>query len=77
MERVAALPQTAKLFIQGRDNPAQAEATLQLFLRASEPRKQSVMSKSNYTQMQDEERKAYETEVVHFFLEAIPPALIR
>ncbi len=72
---VAALAGTNKLFIQGRDNPVLAESTLQLFLRSPEPRKQTVMPKSNYASMLEDERKAYETEVVHFFLGSFPPVL--
>ena len=74
-QRVAALRETSKLFVQGQDNPALAESTLQLFLRSPEPRKQAVFPKSNYATMIEEERKAYETEVVHFFLAALPPAI--
>jgi len=72
LSRVSELKETSKLFVQGRDNPTLAESTLQLFLRSPEPRKQAVMSKSNYAAMAEDERKAYESEVVHFFLEALP-----
>lgn len=72
---VAALAGTNKFFIQGRDNPVLAESTLQLFLRSPEPRKQTVMPKSNYASMLEDERKAYETEVVHFFLASFPPVV--
>ncbi len=77
IDQIAGLKETGKLFIQGRDNPALASATLQLFLKSTEPRKQAVMPKSNYAAMAEDERKAYETEVVHFFLEALPPAISR
>jgi len=77
LARIGELKDTPKLFIQGRDNPTLAESTLQLFLHSSEPRKQAVMSKSNYAAMAEDERKAYETEVVHFFLEALPAVVNR
>lgn len=77
LQRLPALRDTAKFFIQGRDNPVLAEATLQLFLRAPEPRKQSVTPKSKYSEMQEDEKKDYEAEVVHFFLEAFPPVIGR
>ncbi|MBI3405171.1 MAG: alpha/beta fold hydrolase [Acidobacteria bacterium] len=76
-EQVSALTGTAKFYIQGRDNPVLAETTLRLFMKSPEPRRQTVMPKSNYAGMLEEERKTYEGEVVHFFLEAFPPAITR
>lgn len=75
--QVGKLKDTAKLFIQGRDNPALASTTLRLFLGSPEPRKQTIMPKSNYAAMAEDERKNYETEVVHFFLDSFPPIISR
>jgi pimeloyl-ACP methyl ester carboxylesterase len=71
-QRVLRLNHTAKLFVQGRDNPALADATLQLFLKSPEPRQQQMFPKSNYATMMDEERRAYEREVINFFLVNLP-----
>lgn len=76
-ERIAGLRDASKLFIQGRDNPELAQSTLQLFLKSPEPRKQAVIPKSNYVMMQEDERKTYETDVVHFFREAFPAVIVR
>lgn len=76
-ERVGALRETSKLFIQGGDNPELAKSTLQLFLKSPEPRKQAVIPKSDYVRMLEDERKTYETDVVHFFREAFPLIIIR
>lgn len=76
-DRVGGLGAIPKFFIQGRDNPALADSTFQIFLRAPEIRKQSVMNKSNYAAMQEEERKGYETEVVQFFIAAFPPLIVQ
>ena len=71
--RLPAMTGTAKLFIQGRDNPALADSTLALFLTAAEPRQQMVAPKSDFSTMTDEEKRVYEKEVVGFFLQNIPP----
>ncbi len=71
-QRITRMNNTAKLFVQGRDIPALADATLQLFLKAPEPRQQLVLPKSNYATMMDEERRAYEREVINFFLVNLP-----
>src|SRR5580704_2192463 len=61
-----------KLFIQSDSRPALASATLTLFVLAPEP-KQSVRTKTRYSEMTDEDRKNYENMVVSFFLTSISP----
>jgi pimeloyl-ACP methyl ester carboxylesterase len=73
--RVPAMGGTAKLFIQGRDNPDLAESTVQLFLRAAEPRQQMLINRADFNTMTDEEKSFYQKQVVSFFLQTLPPAL--
>jgi pimeloyl-ACP methyl ester carboxylesterase len=73
--RVPAMGGVAKLFIQGRDRPDAAEATLQLFLKAAEPRQQMVVNRSDFSTMSDEEKNDYQKQVVTFFLQNLPPAM--
>jgi pimeloyl-ACP methyl ester carboxylesterase len=74
--KVGQVKDIAKFFLQGSDNPEFSETTRQLFFRASEPRKQSILGRSNYAVMSEEERLNYETEIVHFFLESLPAVII-
>jgi pimeloyl-ACP methyl ester carboxylesterase len=73
-ELVARMSQTAKLFIQGRGNEPLANATLQLFLRAPEPRQQAVLQHATYSSMPDEEKREYENQLLNFFLLNLPTA---
>lgn len=72
--RVAALTETPKLFIQGRENAALADATLQLFLQAPEPRTQAVFPRTDYPVLPEQEKKEYESQLLSFFLQHLPPA---
>jgi len=72
-ERLAALPGVAKLFIQANDNRPLAASTAQLFLKAAMPREQLNVSKSNYAAMNSDDKHEYESHVVQFFLENLPP----
>jgi pimeloyl-ACP methyl ester carboxylesterase len=62
-----------KLFIETEDRPDLARDTLSLFNSAPEP-KQLVRNRLNYSDMGDEDRKNYESQIVNFFLQSIPPA---
>ncbi len=62
-----------KLFIQSDDRPALSQETFQLFVKAPEP-KQTQRDRLSYRDMTDDDRKAYESEIVNFFLQALPPA---
>ena len=61
-----------KLFIFANDRPLLGDLGLQLFLRSPDP-KQMLRMKSTYRDMSDDDRKAYENQVVSFFLLNIPP----
>ncbi len=61
-----------KLFIESDDHSALAEDTVALFARAPEP-KQLVRDRLSYSEMTDDDRKAYESQIVNFFLQSIPP----
>ena len=71
--RLSSLTSVPKLFIALRENPALADATLQLFNSAPAPREQWVMPKASYLAMSNEEKRAYENYVVTFFLRNLPP----
>jgi pimeloyl-ACP methyl ester carboxylesterase len=70
IERTQNIP---KLFIESDDRPALASLVVKLFNRAPEP-KQLARERVNYPDMSDEERKAYETQIVNFFLQSLPTA---
>jgi pimeloyl-ACP methyl ester carboxylesterase len=70
--RVGTLSQTAKLFIQGRQSPALAEQTLQLFLQSPEPRAQVVLPRTGYTSLPKEEKQEYDNQVLNFFMTNLP-----
>jgi pimeloyl-ACP methyl ester carboxylesterase len=61
-----------KLFIETEDRPDLAKFTVRLFNLAPEP-KQLIRNRQNYSDMGDEERKNYESQIVNFFLQSLPP----
>jgi pimeloyl-ACP methyl ester carboxylesterase len=65
-----------KLFIQSDDHPALSEETLQLFIKAPEP-KQTQRDRMSYRDMSDDDRKAYESQIVNFFLQNLSPTVSR
>ena len=67
---------TAKLFIQSDDRAALAQETLQLFEDAPQP-KQTLRDPLSYRDMSDDDRKTYESQIVNFFLQNIPPSSFR
>jgi pimeloyl-ACP methyl ester carboxylesterase len=70
--RLAGTQGTPKLFILANDRPALADEGLQLFIKSPDP-KQMVRVKSAYRDLSDDDRKAYENQVISFFLLNIPP----
>jgi hypothetical protein len=62
-----------KLFIETENRPDLARDTLTLFNIAPEP-KQLIRNRLNYSDMGDEDRKNYESQIVNFFLQSLPPA---
>jgi uncharacterized protein len=61
-----------KLFIQSDDRPQLAAETLQIFTRAPQP-KQLVRDRLSYSEMTEDDRHAYENQIVSFFLQNLPP----
>jgi pimeloyl-ACP methyl ester carboxylesterase len=61
-----------KLFVQSDDRPPLASSTLELFIKAPEP-KQTVRDRLSYSDMSDDDRRIYENRIVNFFLQNIPP----
>ena len=61
-----------KLFIESDDRPTLATLVVKLFNSAPEP-KQLIRERVNYPDMSDEERKNYESQIVTFFLQSLPP----
>jgi len=62
-----------KLFITAEDQPALADKTLALFDAAPQP-KRLLRDNQSYRDMSDDDRKNYESQIVNFFLEFIPPS---
>jgi pimeloyl-ACP methyl ester carboxylesterase len=70
--RLAATKGIPKLFIVTDDRPALANETLELFIKAPDP-KQMVRERLSYRDMSDDDRRGYESQIVNFFLQNIPP----
>jgi pimeloyl-ACP methyl ester carboxylesterase len=70
--RLAGTTGIPKLFILASDRPALADEGLQLFVKSPDP-KQMLRVKSTYRDLPDDDRKAYENQVISFFLLNIPP----
>lgn len=65
-----------KLFITAEDRPTLADQTLVLFDKSPQP-KRLLRYSQGYQDMSDDDRKSYESQIVNFFLEYIPPSLRR
>jgi uncharacterized protein len=65
-----------KLFVQADDRTALSEETLRLFAKAPDP-KQALRDRLSYRDMNDDDRKSYESQIVNFFLQNIPPSTSR
>jgi len=61
------------LFIEATDDPELGGLTRDLFLRTSEPREEVIVPHGNFTNMIEEDKRAYENRVVSFFLLRLPP----
>jgi len=61
-----------KLFIESEDRPALAADTGRIYVKAPDP-KLLVHDRLSYRDMPDDDRKAYENQVVNFFLQYMPP----
>lgn len=65
-----------KLFIQSDDRPTLAADTARIFAKAPDP-KQMVNDRVSYHDMSDDDRRAYENQIVTFFLQNMPPTPAR
>ena len=70
--RLNALSNVPILFIQASDDPELARITRDMFLKAPEPREQAIIGHGNFVALNDEDKRAYETRVVTFFLTRLP-----
>jgi uncharacterized protein len=70
--RLNTLQNVPILFIQATDDPELAGITRDMFLKAREPREQAIIGHGNFVGMNDEDKRAYETRVVTFFLTRLP-----
>jgi pimeloyl-ACP methyl ester carboxylesterase len=70
--RLAATAGIPKLFILADDRPMLADQGLLLFTKSPDP-KRMVRMKSTYRDLSDDDRRAYENQVISFFLLNIPP----
>ena len=66
--RLAGTSGVTKLFITSADRPVFADETNRLFAKAPEP-KQLQQDRQSYSDMSDDDRKMYESEMVNFFLQ--------
>lgn len=71
--RLGKTTEVKKLFIESDDRPALADETVRIFSKAPEP-KQLQRDRVGYRDMTDDDRKNYESQIVNFFLQNIPPA---
>ena len=71
-KNIAQLTGVPKLFISVADDAELGDATRLLFLKAPEPREQGILPRGNFVSMSDEDKRAYETRVVSFFLARLP-----
>jgi esterase/lipase len=67
-ENLPKLGKMAKLFISGRDTPALAEITEELYNLAPQPKQLRIMEHSQSTLASSAEKKEYENQVLSFFL---------
>jgi pimeloyl-ACP methyl ester carboxylesterase len=74
--RLAGTAGVPKLFIQSDDHPALLNQTLGLFIKAPDP-KATLREPQSYRDMSDDDRKNYESQIVNFFLQSIPPTAAR
>jgi len=68
---MAKLAGTPKLFISGRDNPALAELTEDLYKQAPQPKQLLVMEHTGSGLASQAEKREYEDQIVAFFLQKL------
>ena len=72
-KKMSTLEGVPKLFIEAADDPELGDITRQLYLKAPEPKDQAQIAHGNFSNMSDEDKKAYENRLVSFFLLKLPP----
>ena len=70
--RLARLNSMPKLFVISDDRPDLSADTVNAYALAPGP-KQMVRDRVSYSDMSDDDRKNYESQIVNFFLQALPP----
>src|ERR1700721_382200 len=71
-KKLNALAGVPKLFLEASDDPGLADITGQMFMKAPEPRDQTIIPHGNYVSMDDADKRDYENRVVSFFLLRLP-----
>src|ERR1700722_1803800 len=69
LDTLAGIP---KLFIEASDDPELGDITRQMFVKAPEPRDQTIIPHGNFVSMDDADKRDYENRVVSFFLLRLP-----
>jgi pimeloyl-ACP methyl ester carboxylesterase len=75
--RLNALVNVPILFIQAADDPELAAIARNMFVKAPEPREQTIIGHGNFVAMNDDDKRAYENRVVSFFLTHLPATMRR
>ena len=70
--RLARTRGVPKLFVQSDDRPGLSNETSKIFAKAPDP-KSTVREPLSYRDMSDDDRKVYESQIVNFFLQNLPP----
>jgi pimeloyl-ACP methyl ester carboxylesterase len=73
-KNIGALAGVPKLFIEAADDPELGGSTRTIFLKAPEPREESVIPHGNFVDLPDDAKRTYENKVVTFFLLRLPAA---
>jgi pimeloyl-ACP methyl ester carboxylesterase len=71
-KKINTLAGVAKLFIEAADDPELGDITRQMYLKAPDPKDQASIAHGNFSNMSDEDKRAYENRVVSFFLLRLP-----
>jgi pimeloyl-ACP methyl ester carboxylesterase len=71
-KKIGVLSGVPKLFIEAADDPELGDATRQMYLKAPDPKDQAHIAHGNFSNMSDEDKRAYENRVVSFFLLRLP-----
>ena len=70
--RIARLNGVPKLFLEAGDETELGKLTHQLFSLAPDPKEEASISRGNYAEMLDDEKRTYENRILSFFLLNLP-----